>query len=63
MHVLADYGTVETEIEVFGFIARASDAPDVFALHVDGLRRDLGVPPTSPETTAAGSVWPWHSRR
>ena len=48
MHVLADYGTVEAEIEVFGFIARASDAPDVFALNVDELRRDLGVPPTSP---------------
>ena len=48
VHVLADYGTVEAEIEVFGFIARASDAPDVFALNVDELRRDLGVPPTSP---------------
>ena len=47
VHVLADYGTVEAEIEAFGFIARASDAPDVFALHLDELRRDLGAPPTS----------------
>jgi hypothetical protein len=31
VHVLADYGTVEAKIEVFGFIARASDARDVFA--------------------------------
>jgi hypothetical protein len=60
VHILADYGTVEAEIEVFGFIARASDAPNVFALHLDELRRDLGVPPKSPETTAAGSVRPWH---
>ncbi len=36
------------EIEAFGFIARASYAPDVFALHLDELRCDLGVPPTSP---------------
>jgi hypothetical protein len=60
VHVLGDYGTVEDEIEVFGFIARASDAPDVFSLHLDELRRDLGVPPTSSEMTAAGSVRPWH---
>ena len=53
-------GTVEAEIEVFDFIARASDAPDVFAVHLDELRPNLGVPPTSPETTAAGSVRPWH---
>jgi hypothetical protein len=33
MHVLADYGsTVEGEIEVFGFIARANDDPHAFAL-------------------------------
>jgi hypothetical protein len=33
VHVLADNGTtVETEIEAFGFIARASDDPDAFAL-------------------------------
>jgi hypothetical protein len=41
-------------------IAWASDDPDVFALHLDELRRDLGAPPKSPETTAAGSVRPWH---
>ena len=60
VHVLADYGTVEAGIEVFGFTAHATNAPDVVGLHVDELRRDLGVPPTSPETTAVGSVRPRH---
>ena len=33
VHVLADYGsTVESEIEVFGFIARANDDPRAFSL-------------------------------
>lgn len=33
IHVLADYGsTVESEIEIFGFIARANDDPRAFAL-------------------------------
>ena len=33
VHVLADYGsTVECEIEVFGFIARANDDPRAFSL-------------------------------
>jgi hypothetical protein len=33
VHVLADYGsTVEAEIEVFGFIARANDDPRAFSL-------------------------------
>jgi hypothetical protein len=33
VHVLADYGTtVENEIEVFGFIARANDDPRAFSL-------------------------------
>lgn len=33
MHVLADYGsTVESEIEVFAFIARANDDPRAFSL-------------------------------
>ncbi len=33
VHVIADYGsTVESELEVFGFIARASDDPAAFAL-------------------------------
>jgi hypothetical protein len=33
VHVLADYGsTVESEIEVFGFIARANDDPQAIAL-------------------------------
>jgi hypothetical protein len=33
VHVLADFGTtVECELEVFGFIARASDDPQAFAL-------------------------------
>lgn len=33
VHVLADFGTtVESELEVFGFIARASDDPNAFAL-------------------------------
>ncbi len=33
VHVLADYGsTVESEIEVFGLIARANDDPGAFAL-------------------------------
>jgi hypothetical protein len=33
VHVLADYGsTVESEIEIFGFIARANDDPQAFAL-------------------------------
>lgn len=33
VHVLADYGTtVESELEVFGFIARASDDPEAFTL-------------------------------
>jgi hypothetical protein len=33
MHVLADYGsTVECELEVFGFIARANDDPRAFSL-------------------------------
>ena len=33
VHVLADYGsTVESEIEVFGLIARANDDPSAFAL-------------------------------
>ncbi|MEE8600844.1 hypothetical protein [Euzebya tangerina] len=33
VHVLADFGTtVESELEVFGFISRASDDPEAFAL-------------------------------
>lgn len=33
VHVIADYGSrVESELEVFGFIARASDDPGAFAL-------------------------------
>jgi hypothetical protein len=33
VHVLADYGTtVESEVEVFGFIARANDDPHAFSL-------------------------------
>jgi hypothetical protein len=33
VHVLADYGTtVESELEVFGFIARANDDPRAFSL-------------------------------
>jgi hypothetical protein len=33
VHVLADYGsTIESEIEVFGFIARANDDPRAFSL-------------------------------
>lgn len=33
VHVIADYGSkVESELEVFGFIARASDDPQAFAL-------------------------------
>jgi hypothetical protein len=33
VHVIADYGsTVESEIEVFGFIARANDDPRAFSL-------------------------------
>ncbi len=33
VHVIADFGTtVESELEVFGFIARASDDPQAFAL-------------------------------
>jgi hypothetical protein len=124
VHVLADYGTtVEAELEVFAYIARASDNPDAFALlamvvnlfetgavmggagifdaapghlsrpgmpvrvadalrrgaltpgdidflafdwsaladrDLEDLRRDLRVPPKSPEAIAAGSVGPWH---
>ena len=33
VHVLADYGSrLEAEIEVFAFMARASDNPEAFAL-------------------------------
>jgi hypothetical protein len=123
VHVLANYGTtVESELEVFGFIARANDDMHAFSLlamvvslfetgylergaglfeaspghlsrtgmaarladamrrgaqcpgstdflrldwfsladqPVEALRRELGIPPKSPEALAAGSVGPW----
>ena len=71
VHVLADNGTaVEAEIEAFGFIALLATTPTPSPSRpwsstcsrpdLEELRRSLGVPPTSPEATAAGSVRPWH---
>ena len=51
VHVLADYGsTVESELEVFGFIARATDDPRGFAL----LAMVIGLFETGQVKRAAG---------